>query len=454
MTKTTIILSLFMNSFVMTSFVEAQESTHKEIIRELNSPRLNEVISEIRNHRQANGVAMDYYSYLALIGQKKLKDIELYPAYMELIEHQKSIINKEQLMELQKAKIDSISTFYCEYSSELLEKGQLSFKQNRFAIDRGKIFSEINTGVEKDRLNMHKRVSYDGDVWRFTQQSPPDIDKYFAEITKENKAKSIYADSDYLKYCFLRTPPIDKGLSNYDLGNLLNQNHVMIQEKLVSDNGKHYLFVTNGLYELYLDPEMDFTVAKVITRKITIDEQGYLKEGAKMTYSRIHSDFVNSGNGIWIPQKIEEKYVRYEIEEHITLTNFKVNDSLDSNLFKDDIFVVGTYIKDTVNNLGYIFGYPNAIEKELDKMLSSEEIIPEENLKQVETNILVNHPNTIKKEIKPDDVSTEQGAVETTKTEKKQQFSSESITTGIIIMGAVALVSIIAVLKKKGNKSE
>jgi hypothetical protein len=351
----------------------------QKIIDAINSPRLNEVVKEIENFRKTNNIAMDHESYLALIKEKKLEGIALYPAGMTWVKSQKSNVSKELLKELYKAKIESVSTFYCEYKSTTKEKDKVSYNKNRFAIDGRKVFSETYEGNIADRLNLTKRNAFDGNCWRNTQCFLDDSNQYAGEISKNSGERSIYGETDVLKYTLLRKSPEGLiGVSAYDILKYLDQNEAVVQEKPVTDEGVKCLLLYDGNIEIYLDPERDYTVKKVLQYRPLFDEQGVLDK-RELLYKRVHSDFINYGNGIWIPKKIEEQNVTYDRQETIELIDCKVNMPLESSLFTDNIFVEGAYVKDLIKGFGYVVGYPHGVEKNVNKLLESENIIPPAN---------------------------------------------------------------------------
>jgi len=365
---------LILYVFVGLPIAKGNEDWNSEVIKALNSPSLNTVIEEIKRYKNSNQIAMDSATFANLIKERKLNSIEINFAYKELIKSQDPIISKEQLKELYNTKIESITSFDCQYSSTLKEKDKVTFRKNRFAIDGEKMFSEINEKIEGDNLSLIKRGAFDGITWRHLQTI--ETTKFIGEVSKNSKdsiENEIYQENDFLKLCSLRkTPENIIKLPAYDLVHFLEQEATMVQEMRTSEDGDDCLVVTDGANELILDVNKDFSLKKARFYRIVRDTNGFSTR--EIIFESIISDFINCGNGIWLPKKIVVNDLANERSEIIEVLNLKVNSVLEEELFKN-IFPQGTVINDLDSKLLYVLGYPNSVEKEIDDLLISENLI-------------------------------------------------------------------------------
>jgi len=356
------------------SIANVGEYTNQDLIKAFNSPSLNETIQNIAEYKTINNIAMPLKVFEDLITQKKLNVGEARAAYIELMGSQDPIINKEQLKELYKAKIESISNFYCEYSSTLEKDGKASLKRNIFAFDGDKVFAEIRDGPNQNSLQVKTRSSFNGSTWQNMQLNneatltDTTADDYAGEITKQSLRKSIYISNDYLKYCSLAmTPNGMQAIQAFDLVAFLEQDLTTVQEKLVNEDGRNYLVVADVLREYYLDPKMDFATTKFVDYEYSSEANYSQKE---IAYQRTMSDFADCGNSIWIPQKITQTNVKYDQEESIVLTSYKINTTLEDSMF-DNIFPDGILVKNQILEVAYITGYPKVTEAHLDDLLDA-----------------------------------------------------------------------------------
>jgi hypothetical protein len=334
------------------------------------------LLDGIDNYRNVHAKAMTVREFENIIIDNKLTPMQVAEAYKRYMKTQNPIIDKGSLRDIYVSKIESVTTFNSELDIEITgnEGTTRSFIRTKYVSDGRKVFSEIKKGDDFHNLVLDTRLSFDGKAWRKMRNK----DNLGAgTISQRDLTDRIYKSYDFLRLCMLRKKP--KNMPEpftFDLIGMLGKEATVIQEQMESINGTDCLLITDGLTTVYLDPERGFTVMKVTQSTYPKDEAGrYLSKHER--YARIFHEFVDCGNGVWIPKRVEEVGENHRITNRYTIRQLKVNKPVAGSVFTE-IFRVGDHVMDEISGLEYIVGSSLSIEATIDEKLESVGIVSED----------------------------------------------------------------------------
>jgi hypothetical protein len=379
---------LFLCLSMVCTITKGDGDPYSQIQAEAISPSLNAVMEEVKEYKNSNQVAMDCTTFLDLIKKNnELKIYEIGIVYSELIKSQEPIITKDQLEELYKSKMASISNFDCKYTITSKKKNEITFKEVRFATEGSKVFSETSEKNENTNFVSIRRHAFNGTIWR---QLECVGGKFSGEISKDSKEGIVYSETDFLKNLHLRECPEGHNkLAMYHLIDFLEEPGTMIQEKLISKNGEKYLLITDGIRELLLDINKGFSIAEVNSYSYEDDICSREK-----VFERVFSDFVDCGNDIWLPQKITDNNLETGELSIVEVSDYMVNGTIDKKLFDEDIFPDGTVVCDVETGVFYVQGFPNVIERQIDDFLADRFFPPSSENDNHESEVLSKVPTS------------------------------------------------------------
>jgi hypothetical protein len=134
----------------------------------------------------------------------------------------------------------------------------------------------------------------------------------------------------------------------------------IVFEGSFDSDGVNCLLVATQSQRTWLDPARDFCVVR-------FEQYSFRKQQAILNGSQKFHDFVDYGNGIWLPNRIQRDFFNRETGQSsfsstISINEIKVNKGLGDDLFVN-IIPDGTMVIDGVNNVSYVQGNEKSIEE-------------------------------------------------------------------------------------------
>ena len=325
-----------------------------------NSDQIKEkLIQEIKDYRAKEGYAMDIKTLIDFLIKNPLSHSNLRNAFIAFRETQRPIFSKDDLKEIFEAKISSIATHYSEHTVQTISNDVNTFNEYIYAFDGRNVYIKKSEGKSLDDLELSSIRAFDGKVWRslsMTAKGSP-----YGHVEENDYRQGIYIEKNILKLSMLQNPP-KKELAHpsYSLVNNLEKEYYVVQEKLVQYDGRECILITDGVYDIYLDPQIGFSVVRIDSLILTEDVNGNVN-GRRRNYERIYSDFNDFGNNLYLPQKIEEVYLERGEKKITSVSKMQINEDVPNKLFSD-IFVDGTFIVDAIQNIAYVKGISDQID--------------------------------------------------------------------------------------------
>jgi hypothetical protein len=309
---------------------------------------------------QHNRVPNDWdFCNLLISYQSNLSSEEIQSLFSYLASKQTTLISKNDLILLYKAKIESIRSvkFIFQDTFDIIEKNTRDVKNVIFVMERDRLYIDYSVNYQSLNIIPDRVVrSYDGEVLRSVEFPITQGDLPNASIVHLQSYSDFFPSIGPLSVSMLLDPNISSKaqMPLCDMGDFLeNQMGEVFESQEITDSHQ-LILVSNLMFRFYLDPEKDFSVVKY--ECLSLEQSSNMGMSLKKRTDAILSNFFDCGNGIWIPGKTEIKnYVDNEVVDvrYIFVSYAKVNevieDSFFSKIIPDDAFVV-----DKVRNLTYM----------------------------------------------------------------------------------------------------
>ena len=402
---------------------------------------LEKVTDEIRAYREKIGRAMNHTEFVDLISRPshRLTGSEIAEAWNVYANTQRPVIKKADLIDLIQAKRDSLANYYCSSSVRVTNRNsETAFEQNVLAIDGNKIFFETKSD---DYLG---RVSFDGTYWKSVSKNTSKcVGDVIGDSSRRNacfKTESILASS------MLLDSERDLGMPRqymYDLILALQTPGMELQEQLVEYEGETSLVITDGVACVYLSTKRDYSVLGVAQYMLVRGPDDEITEARKI-YERKMSDFVDCGNGMWLPQVVQivstdngTRRVTLEVDK------LTVNDAIPETIDFLNIFPQGTLVNDSVCDIVYTIGDYDEIENIITSAMNEDMLGGESGLSNKDTsgtNDTLDANDTLETQADPIDRNVGQNS------------KGSLFVVCFIILAGIIILSLLAVAKRGTSK--
>lgn len=302
---------------------------------------------------------------------------------------QRPPINAENLSEIIEAKRESIFDLKLEYNSSAFNRSSdgkmIPDEENERNIEYfssgDKILSKEKGG---SKINAEIRRAFDGQT-EFLCKLRHDALKH-GEIRKFRGREFFYREHHPLKSCMLLDSKRDLNMDHKasDLALMLKEGGYVHEKKFII-NGEETILVSYGfppLFSVYLSPEKNYAVVRFEENSIEYnfsDPTG--KIATRLRFTRDYEDFVDLGNGIWLPKTIvSQRYAKSDnknglkvgelVEKSIIkCKTMEINKGINESVFTD-IFPLGTRVFDKIANITYTHGSPKEVDAVLDDLIA------------------------------------------------------------------------------------
>ncbi len=252
------------------------------------------------------------------------------------------------LLAILNAKRDSIRSFRCKYKSSN-QPDEVSV----FAFDGNKILLHAGGPV--------RQSAFDGELVRMIRSNGD------AVIERLQSLDMFYRADMPLAKAMLLDPRL-VGVEDFgvDLSLYLKKNGFSVFEETVNFDDSRCLLVATYPYKVYLDLDRNFALKRLesIRHESVADDKGFpVIVGHSVKAHSAHSDFVDYGNGIWLPSKIVTEHAN-DTSTVVEVVEMEVNPEIADAYFVD-IFPDEATVLDSVRGLVYVWGERNSIDKAL-----------------------------------------------------------------------------------------
>jgi hypothetical protein len=294
-------------------------------------------------------------------------------------------ISRNDLIEIFNAKIASIYSInivFDESTETYNTNGKVEYKESfstRFVISKGAFFVDhtiLAPASSKDKKICRMSYAYNGEqqvsVRYYNNNDIPN-----AYITNSVAFSNMFPSLNPLSFSGILNRDVAKKaeLPLDDIPSALADFAIICPETLPGDD-KEYLLASNFSRRFYFDPEKDYSVVRI--ENIVFESSRVGLQPALIKNCEIkNSEFVNCGNGIWFPQKIE--IINFENKRVIgkcliLISSIEINKPIDSNLFEgfipNDAFVV-----DSTRDICYMQSDHPSIDNLLKETVKSKRIL-------------------------------------------------------------------------------
>jgi hypothetical protein len=272
---------------------------------------------------------------------------------------QKTSIGQNELQILLSNKRNSIHDIKISYSvlidnppnSELA--GRLSLSYVFASLGQNLYFEKIGKSRAEDYEC--SIISYDGNVLRFINN--PNEAEPNGTISKRNTLKYFFQPQMPLYFLGLFDASrcdasLDYSQDYYQF--LHTQGGCFVIEDQEIANGQNCIVVIDGLKRYFLDPQKDYSIVKFEQFDYIYDSSEHVIGRKKIQLSN-YLDYIDYGNSIWIPSKIETIYYSNGSVIGNTIVDIKevkINSGIKENFFTD-VFPENTLVSDAIRNMVY-----------------------------------------------------------------------------------------------------
>ena len=165
----------------------------------------------------------------------------------------------------------------------------------------------------------------------------------------------------------------------YDLSEFLASPEACVLEKPDTVDGRKAVVCILGTpptFVVWLDPERNYAVLRFQTNRIMTGADGAFA-GTNLRDLREATDFVDCGNGIWLPKKVvlESRDGAALTRTVVTVDEMAVNQPVDDSEFVD-VFPAGTLVEDHIARLSYAVGDVGDVGSTLSEAVESLKQMP------------------------------------------------------------------------------
>ena len=301
-----------------------------------------------------------------------LTELDVRNVWLEFRRQQSPLISHADLSAMYTAKMDAVEQIHLAFSSTN-NKNQEEVRRYAYARDGENLFSSVHLNdhlVKTYGLSENVLREYRGDIpekgW----------------LTKPHRYSRTFHDRrNPLALAMLLDARDNTGLdaTRTDMVAFLQDTLTVVFEKTQTIDGVECVVVSDLTSTLYLDPNRDFALVKMDINSFEFDgdSRGFKVEPR---FSRINSEFVDYGNGIWLPKKstFTELFEGTDtIERVVLLDEATVNKQIPGNLF-EDIFPDGIIVIDNINNITY----GTSVDTTISQLMSSSVTLLKEQLEK------------------------------------------------------------------------
>lgn len=295
---------------------------------------------------------------------------------------QQPTINKDELIEILKAKREAIESCRLRYSVQIEEAdegGRLNpsgYETYQFLMKHGKLKVERDRGSSPEQLDGVYIRAYDGEMVRtFKDYEKPAGARGTVEKFQSRTAYFDLGSPLSLQMMLNSERDYTFKMPVYDLVYFLQLGGYIL-ERPETVNGRKALVCALGVppvFQVWLDPERNFAVLRFQTNYLHTDEDG--PDGAVFglspEYTREATDFQDCGGGIWLPETVVEE--RFYDENHVVgpdvvnrtvskVHQMEINQPIEDSEFQR-IYPSGTLVEDFVAGTTYYVGPVDEFEK-------------------------------------------------------------------------------------------
>jgi len=349
-----------------------------------NQSAYDEAMSWMLNEKKASGSLPGPFELAERINAAKdslppEKKEELWRAWWKA---QQPTINKDELIEILKAKREAIENCRLRYSvqiEEAAERGEWKpsgYETHQFLMKHGKLKVERDRGSSPEQLDGVYIRAYDGQMVRtFKDYEKPVGARGTVEKFQSRRAYFDLGSPLGLQMMLNSETDVDLKRPVYDLVDFLQRGGYIL-ERPETVNGRKALVCARGLppvSQVWLDPERNFAVLRFQTNYLHRDEDGPYGAvfGLSPEYTREATDFQDCGGGIWLPETVVEE--RFYDENRVVgpdvvnrtvskVHQMEINQPIEDSEFQR-IFPPGTFVDDSVVDATYYVGTDDEFEK-------------------------------------------------------------------------------------------
>jgi hypothetical protein len=293
-----------------------------------------------------------------------------FPAcWKALLKAHQAIVTKQDLIEVIRAKRESIHDVRCKYTFQqerLDDTGALALvfrARNLFCRSgvRLRLHSTYWRGSSSESsVSEH---CYNGSFVQFVDWS---LHTPNASIDRLRGYSDYYRTYDVLANAMLLDCDVDLGvvgLRPFDLLELLNAEETILLQELEEVDGRKCLVLTDSAFRAYLDVERDFSVTGLDVERLVFDEMGRAIV-YRLDDTRRFEAITDHGSGIWLPHRMETTFLKngvIVIRETTDVSELAVNEGVDDSVF-ENIIPQGAFVFDSIRGASYNYGEEASIE--------------------------------------------------------------------------------------------
>jgi hypothetical protein len=337
--------------------------------------------NEIEIYLSQNKHAPNDLEFFSLIAPyyDDLSPEELKLLFIFLVEKQQPLISKQGLLSLYLGKIASIKNI-----SVAFQERSVQFDDNGKAISEEVIDCVHNISMGKIHVEYTEILNVtDHEPFHFTETYDDNI-VISVNFQRDGIPNAHIAKLVSLSNFFLSEGPLyPAGLLNENILKLANFSGMGLVTSLkqmggVFENktiihGSECILVADGSSRYYLDTSKDFSIVKI---EEWISESNNSLPKLVMDANIEMNDYLNCGNGIWIPQKVITtgyKDGKIEAQKTILVSSVEINKPISEEIFSkpipNDAFVV-----DDIRGICYFYENAPSIDKLLKKTVKSKRV--------------------------------------------------------------------------------
>ena len=346
--------------FMLSLSVAMILSTIVLVTNQAAGSEFEDALGQLVNFRGRTGSAPTPDFYFSVIERESLTNEEQAALYARLVELQEPQVSMETLAAVLTSVRDSIRSFSCRYTYTNDPTASI----HSYTFDRNKVIFE-----EPGPSSMVTfTTSYDGDLVRRVVRERGKMTN--ASIDTLQSPSSLLRI--YMPLCqamMFNSSFFSMHSTASDLVRFLEANSFHVFEHTAVIDGSECLLVANMGFQFYLDMDKSFAV-----RQLDSFAFDYVDADAgapmairrrKLSDRRIHSEFTDYGNGVWLPLEMKlTHFLRGDEpeDEYISVVSMEVNPEIDGSVFVD-IIPNDAFVADGTRGMTYIYGDRSSIEE-------------------------------------------------------------------------------------------
>ena len=326
----------------------------------------------IRNFRSVHGTAINLEDYNELIYNRPTpiewrfgRDI-----WLELKASQNPDVSLSQLEKIIRSKQDTLTRlkYKCNSRRSCPNKSispAESESVTEFVKYKSLLFKAVRTrDISTGKTILWNTTAYDGKTLKvldYPLDSNLDSPVPNATISKLTDKTTFFDANNLLVQSLLLSSQDTEEVNSpiYNLSSFLHSDGVILFENHITIDGYDCLLITDGLFQIYLSVEMDYTPVRIDTY-LTDPQKDREHLHQRILYSSCsHKDFKMLQNSIWFPGLVETTVTHpshlFDFVDRITYTDVSLDFDMHPAFFQD-VIPDGTIVVDGIRNMVYKWG--------------------------------------------------------------------------------------------------